>query len=116
MKPDEVRRHRSPNNQSRKDGFESGVQYGKSEMNDAKKSLQKTAGLGHRPDVVPPGPGSVNSDPRKVEIGWHPVAGGAGKWFADSIIGAKIQERTKNYPGLTLMLLPISYRDADTAI
>jgi hypothetical protein len=76
------------------------VQYGKSEMNDAKKSLQKSVGLGHRPDVVPAGPASINSEQRKVEIGWHPVAGGAGKWFADSIIGTKIQERTKNYPGL----------------
>ena len=69
-------------------------------MNDAKKSLQKTVGLGHKPNVVPNGQASVNSEPRKVEIGWHPVAGGAGKWFADSIIGSKIQERTKNYPGL----------------
>jgi hypothetical protein len=73
---------------------------GKSEISDAKKSLQKTVGLGHKPNVVPDGPASINGDPRKVEIGWHPVAGSAGKWFADSIIGAKIQERTKNYPGL----------------
>ena len=72
---------------------------GKSEISDAKKSLQKSAGLGHRPNVVPDGPASINGEPRKVELGWHPVAGSAGKWFADSIIGTQIQERTKNYPG-----------------
>lgn len=77
-----------------------GLQMGKSEISDAKKSLQKTAGLGHKPNVVPDGPASINSDPRRVEIGWHPVAGSAGKWFADSIIGAQIQQRTKNYPGM----------------
>lgn len=74
---------------------------GKSEYSDALKSLQKSAGLGHKPDVVPQGPASIKGDQRIVEIGWHPVAGSAGKWFAESIIGAKIQERTKNYPGPT---------------
>lgn len=83
-----------------KDGIQSGLQMGKSEISDAKKSLQKTVGLGHKPNVVPDGPASINSEPRKVEIGWHPVAGSAGKWLADSIIGAQIQQRTKNYPGM----------------
>lgn len=82
-------------------------------MNDAKKSLQKTVGLGHKPNVVPAGPASINSEPRVVEIGWHPVAGGAGKWFADSIIGSKIQERTKNYPGLVYVLQYIARSGAN---
>ena len=83
-----------------KDGIQSGLNMGKSEISDAKKSLQKTVGLGHKPNVVPDGVGSINGEPRTVEIGWHPVAGSAGKWFADSIIGSKIQERTHNYPGM----------------
>ena len=40
------------------------------EASDAKKDLQKYAGLGHRPDVVPKGEAFSNGEPRTVELGW----------------------------------------------
>ncbi len=93
-------------NLNSKDGINSGLNMGKNEVAEARKSLQKSAGLGHKPNVVPDGEASINGEPRPVEIGWHPVAGSAGKWFADSIIGAKIHERTKNYPGTVFRYSP----------
>jgi hypothetical protein len=40
------------------------------EASDAMKELQKAAGLGARPDVVPPGEALVSGEPRTVELGW----------------------------------------------
>lgn len=40
------------------------------EASDAKKELQKYAGLGERPDVIPPGEALVSGEPRTVELGW----------------------------------------------
>lgn len=39
---------------------------------------------------------------RKVEIGWHPVAGLAGKWFAEQTgLGKMITEKIRSYPDPT---------------
>jgi hypothetical protein len=41
----------------------------------------------------------MNGPPRIVEIGWHPVGGSAGKWFAEQTkIGAWITEKVHKYP------------------
>lgn len=45
------------------------------EANEAKKELQKAAGLGARPDVVPEGEALVSGEPRTVEIGWVSTRG-----------------------------------------
>ncbi|KXT16667.1 hypothetical protein AC579_8044 [Pseudocercospora musae] len=72
------------------------------EASDAKLQLQKAAGLGGRPDVVPDGEALVSGEPRTVELGWHPVAGATGKWFAEkTIIGKQITERIGKYPDPT---------------
>jgi len=36
-----------------------------------------------------------------VQIGWHPVAGLAGKWFAENYLGKKIASGVKHYPDPT---------------
>jgi hypothetical protein len=40
------------------------------EASDAKKELQKAAGLGEKPTVVPEGQALVSGEPRSVELGW----------------------------------------------
>jgi hypothetical protein len=40
------------------------------EASEAKVQLQKAAGLGAKPDVVPPGEALVSGEPRTVELGW----------------------------------------------
>ncbi|EME39362.1 hypothetical protein DOTSEDRAFT_75162 [Dothistroma septosporum NZE10] len=72
------------------------------EANDAKQELQKYAGLGARPDVLPQGEALVVGEPRSVELGWHPVAGATGKWFAEkTMIGKQISQRIGKYPDPT---------------
>lgn len=72
------------------------------EASDAKKDLQKYAGLGARPDVVPQGEARANGEPRTVQLGWHPVAGATGKWFAEkTMIGKQITEKIGRYPDPT---------------
>lgn len=64
-----------------------------------KLALQHSIGLGHKPNVVPPGDASIAGDYRKVEIGWHPVGGLGGKWFAEKTgLGRYITKETNNYP------------------
>ena len=36
-----------------------------------------------------------------VELGWHPVAGAGGKWFAESLVGKQITNRVGKYPDPT---------------
>lgn len=59
-------------------------------------------GLGHRPDVVPEGDPNIRSLSREVRIGWHPVGGVAGKWFAEQTkLGKLITEKIDKYPDPT---------------
>jgi hypothetical protein len=52
--------------------------------------------------VIPAGDPTITGDPRTVEIGWHPVAGLAGKWFAEKTgLGKFITEKVHKYPDPT---------------
>lgn len=65
-------------------------------------ALKRAVGLGAQPNVVPEGEPIHDGDPRPVEIGWHPVGGLAGKWFADNTgLGKLITERINKYPDPT---------------
>ena len=64
--------------------------------------LEHSLGLGQKPNVVPHGIAEVNGDHRVVEIGWHPVGGFGGKWFAEKTgLGKKITETVHKYPDPT---------------
>ncbi|KAI8271045.1 hypothetical protein K4K58_004047 [Colletotrichum sp. SAR11_239] len=65
-------------------------------------ALKHAIGLGHKPNVVPVTQPILNGPPRPVEVGWHPVGGLAGKWFAeDTGLGKMITERIRYYPDPT---------------
>ncbi|KAF2667224.1 hypothetical protein BT63DRAFT_442198 [Microthyrium microscopicum] len=67
-----------------------------------KLQLEHGLGLGHRPNVIPPDHSNISGDPRLVEIGWHPVGGFAGKWFAEKTgVGKMITEKINKYPDPT---------------
>jgi len=67
-----------------------------------KLSLQHSLGLGHKPNVIPPGEADIHGEQRIVEIGWHPVGGLGGKWFAEKTgLGKMITEAVKKYPDPT---------------
>jgi len=52
--------------------------------------------------VIPPGEVDISGEPRIVEIGWHPVGGFAGTWFAEKTgLGKKITEKVHKYPDPT---------------
>ena len=65
-------------------------------------ALKHAAGLGAVPNTVPESLPATDADPRPVEVGWHPVGGLAGKWFADRTgLGKLITERINKYPDPT---------------
>lgn len=66
-----------------KEGVAKGKVWGTQEALKGKLALQQSLGLGHRPNVIPPEQADVHMEPRTVALGWHPVAGFAGKWFAE---------------------------------
>lgn len=64
--------------------------------------LKRAAGLGATPNVVPVGQPVLNGEPRSVHVGWHPVGGFAGKWFAEQTgLGKLITEKINSYPDPT---------------
>ena len=64
--------------------------------------IQHSVGLGQQPNVIPPGEASVSGGLRTVHLGWHPVAGLGGKWFAEQTgLGKMITENINNYPDPT---------------
>ncbi len=64
--------------------------------------MKRAVGLGSQPNVVPEGEPVHDAEPRPVEIGWHPVGGLAGKWFANNTgLGKMITERINKYPDPT---------------
>jgi hypothetical protein len=74
----------------------------KRQASEAQKDLKKSVGLGHKPNVVPRGKGDINGEPRTIELGWHPVAGATGKWFAQkTFVGRGITEKVGKYPDPT---------------
>ncbi|KXJ84957.1 hypothetical protein Micbo1qcDRAFT_237624 [Microdochium bolleyi] len=77
-------------------------EWGLDQFDKGKRQLQHAAGLGAKPNAVPPGEVDIRCEPREVEVGWHPVAGLAGKWFAEQTgIGKQITEHTNKYPDPT---------------
>lgn len=59
-------------------------------------------GLGKTPNVIPQGEVHIDGEPRTVELGWHPVAGPAGKWFAEQTrLGKLITEEIHKSPDPT---------------
>jgi hypothetical protein len=52
--------------------------------------------------VVPVTQPIIHGPPRPVEVGWHPVGGFAGKWFAEETgLGKMITEKINRYPDPT---------------
>ncbi|KFA53809.1 hypothetical protein S40293_01669 [Stachybotrys chartarum IBT 40293] len=65
-------------------------------------ALKHAVGLGATPNVVPLTHPEVDGDARPVLVGWHPVGGFAGKWFAEETgLGRMITERVMIYPDPT---------------
>jgi len=79
-----------------------GLERGKDGLLKGKLMLEHSLGLGHKPNVIPPGPFDIRGELRTVEIGWHPVAGFAGKWFAEKTgLGKMITEKIHKCPDPT---------------
>lgn len=75
---------------------------GKIELAKGKEKMQEALGLGARPNAVPPGEPDIHGELRPVYIGWHPVAGMAGTWFAEKTgLGKMITENINSYPDPT---------------
>ena len=71
--------------------------YNKGEL-----ALKHAIGLGAVENIVPISQPSTNAPPRSVEIGWHPVGGLTGKWFAEKTgLGKMITEKINKYPDPT---------------
>lgn len=67
-----------------------------------REKLEQSLGLGATPSVIPAGDVDIRGDPRPVEIGWHPVAGLAGKWFAEQTgLGRLITDGIHKFPDPT---------------
>lgn len=71
-------------------------------MNKGELALKHAVGLGVQPSVIPEGDPVHDGPSRKVELGWHPVGGGAGKWFAERTgVGKLITQKVNKYPDPT---------------
>jgi hypothetical protein len=65
-------------------------------------ALKHAIGLGATPNVIPIDQPLTSGPPRLVEVGWHPVGGLAGKWFAEKTgLGKLITDKINEYPDPT---------------
>ncbi|EFQ35338.1 hypothetical protein CGRA01v4_13369 [Colletotrichum graminicola] len=65
-------------------------------------AVKHAIGLGATPNVIPVTQPILDGPPRVVEVGWHPVGGLAGKWFAEETgLGKMITEKINKYPDPT---------------
>ena len=79
-----------------------GLARGGKEAAEAQRNLEHSLGLGQKPNSVPAGAANMNGEPRTIELGWHPVAGATGKWFAEKTkIGQAITKKIGKYPDPT---------------
>ncbi|KAF5241442.1 hypothetical protein FAUST_3872 [Fusarium austroamericanum] len=77
-------------------------EFMKKSLNKGEIALKHAVGLGGQPNVVPVTQPVVHGPPRPVEVGWHPVGGFAGKWFAEETgLGKMITEKINRYPDPT---------------
>ncbi|KAL2265681.1 hypothetical protein VTJ83DRAFT_6781 [Remersonia thermophila] len=80
-------------------GVSRGITYSKDSLVKSRIALEQTLGLGAKPNVVPLDIPRTDGAPRPVLIGWHPVAGSAGRWLAERTrLGAWITEKVQSYP------------------
>jgi hypothetical protein len=71
-------------------------------LNKGEIALKHAVGLGGQPNAVPVTKPVVDGPLRPVEVGWHPVGGFAGKWFAEETgLGKMITEKINKYPDPT---------------
>lgn len=66
-----------------------GIKSTEKQALEAQRDLKHSLGLGHKPNVVPKGKADINGDLRLIELGWHPVGGGAGKYVV--LMGNSLQ-------------------------
>ncbi|KAJ7120796.1 hypothetical protein C8R44DRAFT_169007 [Mycena epipterygia] len=67
-----------------------------------KLKLEHSLGLGNKPNTIPSADPDIKGPQRTVHLGWHPVAGFAGKWFAEKTgLGKLITEKTHRCPDPT---------------
>ncbi|KAK3899331.1 hypothetical protein C8A05DRAFT_18217 [Staphylotrichum tortipilum] len=79
--------------------FKSSLTLTQTSLHQTRHALEHTLGLGPKPNAIPPGEPLYTCPPRPVLIGWHPVAGTAGKWFAERTrLGHWITEKVSRYP------------------
>ncbi|KAF2029911.1 hypothetical protein EK21DRAFT_89334 [Setomelanomma holmii] len=65
-------------------------------------ALKHALGLGATQNVIPISQPLTSGSPRTVEVGWHPVGGLAGKWFAEKTgLGKLITDKINEYPDPT---------------
>lgn len=55
-------------------------------IDDLKNKAAGLVGLGKKPNSIPPGPARRDDAPRKVILGWHPVAGVGGQVFEKMVL------------------------------
>ncbi|KAL1406884.1 hypothetical protein Q8F55_006293 [Vanrija albida] len=79
--------------------YKLGLEKGGEALAAGETAVKHAAGLGPQPNVVPVSTPDVQSPPRQVQVGWHPVPGA--KWFSDSGIGKLITEKINKYPDPT---------------
>ncbi|KAI1261007.1 hypothetical protein F5Y18DRAFT_403079 [Xylariaceae sp. FL1019] len=82
-----------------KAGLSKGITKGKEGLTKGKLHLQHAIGLGHQPNVVPPGEPGFSDERRTVAIGWHPVPGAA--WLTRTSLGKLIRDKINKYPDPT---------------
>ncbi|KND91807.1 hypothetical protein TOPH_03482 [Tolypocladium ophioglossoides CBS 100239] len=91
--------------ESDKEGERKRDQFGKflqKNLTKGELALKHAVGLGHQPNAVPLADPVLNGPPRLVEVGWHPIGGLAGKWFAEETgLGKMITDRINKYPDPT---------------
>ncbi|KAJ7778009.1 hypothetical protein DFH07DRAFT_796957 [Mycena maculata] len=74
----------------------------KDEFLKGKLKLEHSLGLGNKPNAIPPADPDIKGPQRTVHLGWHPVAGFAGKWFAEKTgLGKLITAKTHRCPDPT---------------
>ncbi|KAH6959431.1 hypothetical protein DER45DRAFT_565994 [Fusarium avenaceum] len=77
-------------------------EFMKKNLNKGEIALKHAVGLGGQPNAVPVTKPVVDGPLRPVEVGWHPVGGFAGKWFAEETgLGKMITEKINKYPDPT---------------